>query len=494
MTQPETPMAELFRQAIHAGETANAATRALRALDARNAARGTTDVAGSAPTYNEPAETNSSPSPETWIPGAGIQVDENSAVEAVARAIVDARGTRRGYRQSLGDGYPAWVDGRRNDENLRADSRAAVDALTAAGWGPNPVPRPRAMEAEAMPEPPDGSIVFGKFRDHHSAGEVWRRDDREGHFDPCHESKRWWWHDAGCWVSWSRVLRRAAQKGLELHVQSKPGSPANLDEAIRVGIEAAVARYAHDPLTAAGQGALEADVIAAVRAAAPILQAELDQLRADAWVAEQRLGDHKAMLDGYEVVDPRDMAALRALIRSTELFGTGYRWTPRGRDPMILHPTEVEVFTTGEPTPNEVALAEAQRTIERLTVERDEAKAILAEIRGEDADPGVIMLYDGAIAERDDLRSRLAAYERLETASRALADGWSGELTARHAGLVNAWLRAVRELPARPEGETGPFDHITPVTGRREPSPTTITLDNSDGVPKPDGETEANPT
>lgn len=69
-------------------------------------------------------------------------------------------------------------------------------------------------------------MVLGRHADHHTAGYVFTRDDREGHGDPEDAPEHWWCHDTKEWVSWPTVLQMARQLGLILSPLFKePGLP-----------------------------------------------------------------------------------------------------------------------------------------------------------------------------------------------------------------------------------------------------------------------------
>lgn len=75
-------------------------------------------------------------------------------------------------------------------------------------------------------EPPSGMMVFGRHQDHHTAGYVFTRDDREGHGDPESWPDHWWCHDTKEWISWLRVLFMAETLGLVLSPLFREPSPA----------------------------------------------------------------------------------------------------------------------------------------------------------------------------------------------------------------------------------------------------------------------------
>ena len=56
-------------------------------------------------------------------------------------------------------------------------------------------------------EPARGKVVRARYADHHTAGLIWTRDDREGHPPSSvdDEARNWWSHDKGEWMSWQEV-------------------------------------------------------------------------------------------------------------------------------------------------------------------------------------------------------------------------------------------------------------------------------------------------
>lgn len=82
---------------------------------------------------------------------------------------------------------------------------------------------------ELVDEPGDLAIVFGRNRDHHRAGYVWHRDDREGHGDPEAAPQRWWSHNYGRWVNWLQIREYAKEQDLALE-QLQPGSEPSVHQ------------------------------------------------------------------------------------------------------------------------------------------------------------------------------------------------------------------------------------------------------------------------
>lgn len=87
---------------------------------------------------------------------------------------------------------------------------------------------------------------------------------------------------------------------------------------------------------------------------------------------------------------------LRALIRTVECYGTGYRWRhPDGRE-LLLHPAEVDVFVS----------ADHIDQLEALRTERDELRHTIARLK---------QLLDGGAAIAAQRDALLAEVERLRT-------------------------------------------------------------------------------
>ncbi len=57
-------------------------------------------------------------------------------------------------------------------------------------------------------EPPSGFFVRIRCLDHHTACEVYHRDDAEGHDD----GRVWWSHDSQQWVSWYVIVDWVEQR------------------------------------------------------------------------------------------------------------------------------------------------------------------------------------------------------------------------------------------------------------------------------------------
>jgi hypothetical protein len=73
---------------------------------------------------------------------------------------------------------------------------------------PNPLNvHPWLRAGEIIDEPPRGVFVHARYPDHHTAGYVFHRDDREGHSD----GRVWWSYQHQAWWSWSRVTHFAAR-------------------------------------------------------------------------------------------------------------------------------------------------------------------------------------------------------------------------------------------------------------------------------------------
>lgn len=60
-------------------------------------------------------------------------------------------------------------------------------------------------------EPPSGFWVRARQNDHHSAGDVFHRDDREGA-----QGANWWWHDGNEWLSWDQITALATKEKMVL--------------------------------------------------------------------------------------------------------------------------------------------------------------------------------------------------------------------------------------------------------------------------------------
>ncbi len=73
-------------------------------------------------------------------------------------------------------------------------------------------------------EPSRGCVVRARFADHHTAGYIFTRDDREGHGDPVDAPMRWWAHESQKWISWPDVLSFVSghEQKLELEVLRAP--------------------------------------------------------------------------------------------------------------------------------------------------------------------------------------------------------------------------------------------------------------------------------
>jgi hypothetical protein len=64
-----------------------------------------------------------------------------------------------------------------------------------------------AVGNESINEPPSGYYVRARYADHHTAGYVWHRDDREGH-PPWKDGllpQVWWSHNYNKWMSWTEI-------------------------------------------------------------------------------------------------------------------------------------------------------------------------------------------------------------------------------------------------------------------------------------------------
>lgn len=63
-----------------------------------------------------------------------------------------------------------------------------------------------------MNEPQRGQLVYGRFKEHHIAGMLWHRDDREGHDN----GRVWWSHSDKEWQDWTHVELAAQVHNLVL--------------------------------------------------------------------------------------------------------------------------------------------------------------------------------------------------------------------------------------------------------------------------------------
>lgn len=76
-----------------------------------------------------------------------------------------------------------------------------------------------------MDEPANGSFVITRNGDDSTGGNVYHRDDREGHGDPADFPERWWWHDGHEWVSWNQIEVDAYTRGEDVELLAQRQAP-----------------------------------------------------------------------------------------------------------------------------------------------------------------------------------------------------------------------------------------------------------------------------
>lgn len=65
-------------------------------------------------------------------------------------------------------------------------------------------------------EPPNYSFVLARYKGHPIAGDIFTRDDHEGHGDPVDDPQHWWSHTWRCWTSWGNLCDDAESANREL--------------------------------------------------------------------------------------------------------------------------------------------------------------------------------------------------------------------------------------------------------------------------------------
>lgn len=114
------------------------------------------------------------------------------------------------------------VPGLRAMPDVFDERDSSAVAPNQGSFGPSRQPRDAPVEslpvdvipepADMIAEPPSGMRVLARDPMHHTAGDVYHRDDREGHNDPGNR-RVWWWHDGRRWVSWRDIVRAAKERG-----------------------------------------------------------------------------------------------------------------------------------------------------------------------------------------------------------------------------------------------------------------------------------------